>query len=91
MLTWKGRSNLPRISTEDTLDAPEDARESRAFFKGRTATAAPFLIARLTMLAAFFRDCVVLEETECNEGEDERIIDEEHENIEIWWLIVNGD
>ena len=44
-------SNLPRILTDDAL---EDAPESRAFFKGRTATAATFLIARLTIFVAFF-------------------------------------
>ena len=61
------------MSTEDAL---ED-RDVRAFFKGRTAVAAPFLMAHLTDLAmdfavfaAFFTDDIVLEVTECIDGEE---------------------
>jgi len=81
------------MSTEDAL---ED-KDVRAFFKGRTAVAAPFLMARLTDLAtdfavfaAFFTDDIVLEVTEWIEGEDrdERMYEEEHDNPEFWRLIV---
>ena len=61
------------MSTEDAL---ED-RDVHAFFKGRTAVAAPFLMACLsdlvmdfTVFAAFFTDDVVLEVTECIDGEE---------------------
>ena len=61
------------MSTEDAL---ED-RDARAFFRGQTALAAPFLMACLTDLvtdftifAAFFTDNMVLEATECIDGED---------------------
>lgn len=84
-------SNLPRILTDDTL---EDAPESRAFFKECTATAATFLIARLTIFVAFFRDSVAMEEIDL-EDEDKpvRVLDEERDNGETWWLIfkVDGD
>ena len=82
-------SNLPRILTDDAL---EDAPESRAFFKGRTATAATFLIARLTIFVALFRDSIAMEEIDL-EGEDEpdRVLDEECDNGETWWLNVKVD
>ena len=67
------RSNVPKMLTED---ARED-RDVRAFFKGRTAVAAPFLMTFLRDLATdvavfaiFFTDDVVLEATECVDGED---------------------
>ena len=72
-------------------DALED-RDARAFFKGRTAVAAPFLITLLTDLAtdfavfaAFFADDIVLEATECVDGEDrdERRYDEDRDNTEL--------
>jgi hypothetical protein len=81
------------MSTEDAL---ED-RDVRAFFKGRTAVAAPFLMVRLidlatdfAVFAAFFTDDIVLEATECIDGEDqdERRYDEDRDNTEFWRLIV---
>jgi hypothetical protein len=81
------------MSTEDAL---ED-RDVRAFFKGRTAVAAPFLMARLTDLAtdfavfaAFVTDDIVLEAMECIDGEeqDEQGYDEDRNNTEFWRLIV---
>jgi len=75
------------MSTEDAL---ED-RDVRAFFKGRTAVAAPFLMAHLrdlatdfAVFAAFFTDDIVLEATECIDGEDR----DERDNPELWRLIV---
>ena len=87
------RNNAPKMSTEDAL---ED-RDVRAFFKGWTAVAAPFLMACLTDLvmdfavfAAFFTDNIVLEVTECIDSEewDKRRYDEDCDNTEFWWLIV---
>ena len=81
------------MSTEDAL---ED-RDVRAFFKGRTAVAAPFLMACLTDLAmdfavfaAFFTDDIVLEVMECIDSEewDEQRYNEDHDNTEFWWLIL---
>ena len=97
-------SNLPRISTDwistdwiltdwiSTDNALEDAPERRAFFKGQTATAATFLIARLTIFVAFFQDSVAMEEIDL-EGKDkpDRVLDEERDNGETWWLIVKVD
>ena len=79
-----------------TEDALED-RDACAFFKGWTAVAAPFLMARLTDLAtdfavfaAFFTDDIVLEAMECIDGEDqyELMYNEECNNTEFWQLIV---
>ena len=81
------------MSTEDAL---ED-RDFCAFFKGWTAVAAPFLMAHLTDLAtdfavfaAFFTDNIVLEAMECIDGkeQDKWKYDEDHDNTEFWWLIV---
>jgi len=81
------------MSTEDAL---ED-RDVCAFFKGWTAVAAPFLMAHLTDLvtdfavfAAFFTDNIVLEAMECIDGKewDKWRYNEDHDNTEFWWLIV---
>jgi len=53
--------------------------------------AAPFLMARLTVFAAFFRDGVIPDETDLIEGDNERILEEERDRREFWRLIVNGD
>ena len=77
-------------------DALED-RDVRAFFKGRTAVAAPFLMTLLrdlatnfAVFATCFTDNVVLEATECADGEDrdERKYEEDCDNTEFWRLIV---
>lgn len=87
------RNNAPKMSTEDAL---ED-RDVRAFFKGQTAVAAPFLMVRLTDLAmdfmvfsAFFTDDIVLEVMECIDSEKwgERRYNEDCDNTEFWQLIV---
>ena len=70
------------ISTDSSL---EDARVTWAFFKGRTAMAAPFLMAGLTTFVVFFNGGVVVDEIECMEGEDD------HDNTGIWQLIVERE
>ena len=87
------RSNTPKLLTEDAL---ED-RDACAFFKGKTAVAAPFLMTLLTDLVmdftvftTFFADDIVLEAMDCvdSKDQDEQRDDEDRKNIEFWQLIV---